>query len=131
MPQNIIAKQMVESCSMGESKCVIFIAWITATNVAQDDVSHFTIYINGTSYYVSKFNKTASIDQNLILIAFPVCTCAEHQVSVSAVDRCGHESQRSPNVIAEPNPFSNTTACEVTPSRNPGNYFHIIIILYM
>ena len=108
MPQNVIAKQKVERYT-GNSNCTIFIAWI---NIARDDVSNFTIYINGTSYYV--LNKTQSINQDLILTAFPVCTCAEHQVSVSAVDRCGHEGQRSPSITTTHRDLisSDTVACD-------------------
>ena len=84
------------------------------------------IYINGTSYYV--LHKTESIDQNLTLTAFPVCPCAEHQVSVSAVNHCG-EGQRSPSILPEQDPFSYPVMCEFTPSTNPG-INHVRILCY-
>ena len=115
MPQNINVQQKVERYT-GNSSCVIFIAWITPINVAQDDISHYMIYINGTNV----LNKTESIDQILTLTTFPVCTCAEHLVSVSAVDRCGREGQRSLSIIPEQDPFSDTEMCEFTPTTNTG-----------
>ena len=117
MPQNILVNLqqnlMVERYT-GNSSCTISIAWNTPKNIAQDDISHYIIYINGTTnYYI--LNKTESINQNLILTTFPVCPCAEHQVSVSAIDRCGREGQRSPSIIPEQDPFSDTEICELNP----------------
>ena len=111
MPQDVTIEQKVERCT-GNSSCMISIAWTTPRNVAQDDISHYMIYINGTNV----LNKTESINQNLVLTSFPVCPCAEHQVSVSAVDRCSHEGQRSPSAIPEPDPFSDAETCKSAPS---------------
>lgn len=119
MPQNVIVKQKMERYT-GSSSCTVFIAWNTPINVAQDDISHYIVYINGTSYYT--INKTENINQDLFLTTFPVCPCAEHQVSVSAVDQCGREGQRSPSIIPEQDSFSDTGICELA-TINPGiNY---------
>ena len=107
----------------------MYLGWTPPTSTAQDDVSHYMIYINGTNI----FNKTTNIGQNLILTAYPVCFCAAHQVKVSAVDRCGHEGQRSPNITPLQDPFSFSFECEfvsITPSTNPvaGKlYIHALI----
>ena len=127
MPQNVNVQQKVERYT-GNSSCVISIAWNTPVNVAQDDISLYIIYINGISYYI--LNKTESIDQNLILTTFPVCPCAEHSVSVSAVDVCGHEGQRSPSIIPEQESFSDTGMCKFTPSTNPGINHVCILMCY-
>jgi hypothetical protein len=122
IPQNIKVKQnlLVER----NSSCTVSIAWITPRNVAQDDVSHYIIYVNGTTnYYVLSNTTTNDPDQDLLLTTYPVCTCAEHQISVSAVDRCGREGERSPNIIPDRDPFSFTVTCEYAPSTNPGNCY--------
>ena len=119
MPQNVTVKQnlMVEKYTENSS-CTISIAWITPRNVTQDDISHYIIYINGTTnYYI--FSNSTTTDQDLILTTYPVCTCAEHQVSVSAVDRCDREGQRSPTIIPNQDPLSYPVMCELAPI-NPG-----------
>ena len=57
-----------------------------------------------------------------------MCPCAEHQVSVSAVDHCGREGQRSPSIIPEQDSFSDTEMCELAPSTNPG--INIMFVSY-
>ena len=92
MPYDVTVNQRTE-ISMGS--CIIYLGWNPLINTTQDDITHYMIYINGTNI----FNKTKSTDRPLMLSAFPVCTCAAHQISVSAVDRCGVESQKSPDII--------------------------------
>ena len=125
MPQNVTVNQRIYT---GSLSCILYVGWNPPMNVAQDDVSHYTIYINGTNI----LNKTTSIHQNLILTAYPVCTCAEHQVRVGAVDHCGREGQRSSSITPDQDPFLSAIVneCEfVTPSTNPdtGKYIHILI----
>ena len=97
MPYDLIVNQMT-MMSMGS--CIIHLGWNSPINITQADIAHYMIYINGTNI----MNKTKSTDHPLMLSAFPVCTCAAHQISVSAVDRCGVESQKSPDIIPDQDP---------------------------
>ena len=64
-------------------------------NFASNDVSLYTIYINGSNI-LTEASKT---DQNLTLTSYPVCSCASHNISVSATNRCGQEGQRSSIIL--------------------------------
>jgi hypothetical protein len=74
MPQNIkVKKNLMVERHTGNSSCTVSIAWITPRDVAQDDVFHYIIYINGpTSYYVSSNATTNDSDQDLLLTTYPV-----------------------------------------------------------
>ena len=113
MPQNVTVNQRIEEYTE-RSGCTIYLGWNPPTNIAQDDVSHYIIYINGTKFYSMMTN----INRNLILIAFPVCICASHQITVSAVDRCGREGQRSPNITPVPDQFMFPFECRIPQSTN-------------
>ena len=115
MPQNITVNQRIVSFMGSSMSCIIYIGWNPPTNVAPDDISFYTISVNGTNI----LNKTTGIHQNLILATYPMCTCAEHQVGVGAVDHCGREGQRSPSISPDQDPLSGgvVNECEfVTPS---------------
>ena len=71
------------------------------------------VYINETNAMSEK----SETDKNFTLTAYPVSSCGDHQVSVSAVNRCGREGQRSPLIMLdqEPLPLPLTT-CEDPPA---------------
>ena len=95
----------------------MYVGWNPPTNVAQGDISFYMIFINGTNI----LNKTANIHQNLIMTVFSVCTCAEHQVRIVAIDHCGREGQRSPSITPTQDPFSSIfiNECFVIPTIIP------------
>ena len=86
MPQNVIANQRIN----GTNGCTVLIGWLPPPNISEDDISHYMININGTS-----FNET------LTVTAHPVCECATYHVTVSAIDRCGRQGQRSLVVLSQ------------------------------
>ena len=105
----------------GSISCIIYVGWNTPINVAPDEISHYRIFINETNV----LNKTTNINQNLIMTAYPVCTCTEHQVRVGAVDHCGRDGQRSPSITPNHDlvqylvTFFNNECEFVIPTTNP------------
>ena len=77
--------------------CVIQLGWSPPINLDQEDISHYIVYIDG----IDILNKMSETDQNLTLISYPVCNCGVHSVSVSAVNHCGREGQRSHNITLQ------------------------------
>ena len=91
VPNHIISK-LIYGDSIGG--CVIQFSWSPPTNLDQSDISHYIVYINGTNV----LSKTSEMDQNMILVSYAVFSCGTHSISVSAVDRCGRDGQKSPNI---------------------------------
>ena len=81
----------------GVGGCIIQLGWSPPINLDQEDISHYIVYVDGTNV----LNKTSEMDQNVTLISYPVCSCGAHSISVSVVNRCGCEGQRSPNIMLE------------------------------
>ena len=86
MPQSIGAKLIKES-----EGCVILLGWTPPVN---RKISHYMIYVDETNV----LNTTSDTDQNVTLISYLINNCETHNVSVSAVNYCGCESQKSPSV---------------------------------
>ena len=106
IPQGIMTTQRMDNCT---GKCTILLGWNPPINIATEDVSHYMVYINETNALSEK----SETDKNFTLTAYPVSSCGTHQVSVSAVNRCGHEGQRSPLNMLDQEPLSlPLTMCE-------------------
>lgn len=90
MPQNTTSDQRKDATG----NCIVHLSWSFPNNIATGDVSHFTVYINGTNI----INETNNINESLTLAAYPVCSCATHNISISAVNRCGRVSPSTPNI---------------------------------
>ena len=99
VPQDIVVNQRTERY-MGN--CIINIGWRPPTNIDQDDITHYMIYINGTN----TFNETNDVNQNLMVISYSMCNCSTYQIRVSAVDRCGRQGQSTPTILLDQGPFS-------------------------
>ena len=94
MPNHIISKLIYDD---GIGGCVIQFSWSPPTNLDQSDISHYIVYVNGTNI----LSKTSEMDQNMIIVSYAVFSCGTHSVSVSAVDHCGRDGQKSPNITLE------------------------------
>ena len=94
-------------------KCTILLGWNPPNNIDIKDVSQYMVYINGTNL----LSQESETDKNFTLTAYPVNSCGVHQISVSTLNRCGHEGQRSPliSLDLEPLPLY-LTECEDLPS---------------
>ena len=109
MPQDITSNLVYDDSTGG---CVIQLGWSPPINLDQEDISHYIVYIDG----INVLNKTSEDDENLNLIFYPVCSCDVHSVSISAVNSCGHEGQRSHNIILEAvalDPGTSAFSCNV------------------
>ena len=103
--------------------CEVYIAWSLPSNTAPDDISHFTISINGT--HVD--NETRNTNETLTTIVYSLCSCGSHNISISAVNRCGRSSRSvivtvdgqlpTPQLIIDCQDKINTTS-DTTTSRN-------------
>ena len=74
--------------------CTIHLSWILPQNTDTLDVTHFAVSINGTNIA----NETNNFNQSLSSTAYTLCSCASHNVSISAVNRCGSVGQSSPTI---------------------------------
>ena len=71
-------------------QCTVHISWNLPTNIITEAVSHFTVYIDGLEI----INITNTTD-TLLSTYYPVCSCDDYNISVTAVDQCGREGQSS------------------------------------
>ena len=81
----------VQSAEYEMGKCAINISWIPPSNITISDTTHFMIYIDGENVH----NVTNSNSDTILSLSHQVSSCDSHNVSVSAVDRCGRESPPS------------------------------------
>ena len=58
----------------------------------------YEVYVNGTNV----FNVISTINQNLTVTSYPMCTCGAHRVSVNAVNRCGGKGQDTSVITLDP-----------------------------
>ena len=75
--------------------CMIHVSWNIPTNHDVAGIIYYMVHVNGENMV----NETSSNGQNLMMAAHHVCTCDDHHVTVSAVNRCGREGQRAPPVM--------------------------------
>ena len=71
-------------------QCTVHVSWNLPTNNITEAVSHFTVYIDG----LETINITNTND-TLLSTYYPVCSCDDYNISVTAVDQCGREGQSS------------------------------------
>jgi hypothetical protein len=106
-PQGIMTTQGKDNCT---GKCTILLGWSPPTNIAIEDISHYIVYINET-------NLLSQESKNFTLTAYPVSSCGAYQISVSTVDRCGREGQRSPIILLDQGPLPlSLTECQEPPT---------------
>ena len=74
----------------------IYLSWNLPSNIAPDDISHFTIYIDRTHIA----NETRSVNESLTVTVYRLCSCGSHNISITAVNRCGR-SGRSVFIIVD------------------------------
>lgn len=82
MPQILSARQF-ETYS---GNCDIYLLWSLPNNTAPNDTSHFAIYINGTHIADETRN---NVNENLTVTVYRLCSCGSHNISITAVNRCG------------------------------------------
>lgn len=97
MPQGVVAEQKMDNFE----RCSLYMIWSAPSNIANRDVNRFVVYVNGTV----SFNETNDKRKNLTLAVYPVCSCGAHNVSVSAVNRCGQMGQSTPTITLDENPI--------------------------
>ena len=105
MPQNVTANQRIDSTG----SCIILIGWNPPPSVAEDDISHYQVYVNDTNNF----------KENLTLTAYPVGTCGSHTVRVAAVNRCDRVGQNSSITTLDQDPFPLLTRESVVLTTQP------------
>ena len=107
--------------------CALNISWTAPDNIAISDIACFMIYIDG----MNDHNMTNSNNDTSIYLFYPVSSCASHNVSVSAVDRCGRESSPSSTITVNPKEVCVCVDATRTPAvDNNINSKYIIIQLH-
>ena len=91
IPQNVTANQRIDNTG----NCIILFAWNPPPNAAEDDVSHYLVYVN----------EAINFKENLTLAAYPVGTCGSHNIRVAAVNRCDRVSQNSSIITLNQDPL--------------------------
>ena len=77
--------------------CVLYMSWSSPPNIAEEDLSHYMIHLNGSNVV----NKTHTAGSSLQLFAYPVC-CGSHSVSIQAVNRCDRVGPSTANQTVLP-----------------------------
>ena len=109
MPQDMTIDQRE-----GESEsCTVHLSWNSPINTAVRYVDHYMVHINGRHVI------NESSDENITSTTYSACSCAPHNVSIRAVNRCGHIGQSTPNItlIPEDKKPLPTLVCNQSPSR--------------
>ena len=88
MPQHLIADQRMYAPDI----CILHLIWNNPRNIHVNDIRHVMIHINGTI----RANKT--ISENRTIAAYSLCSCASNDLTITAVNRCGHTSENTPNI---------------------------------
>ena len=84
--------------------CRVSLSWNAPNNILPDDITLYRNYLDEDNH----MNTTPRTDTSLSMTSFVVCDCAVHNVSVSTVNRCGVDGQRSPSITIEPESESNS-----------------------
>lgn len=118
MPQNPVGRQTVY-----DTWCILHIAWSNPKNMAAEDVSIYIISINGTNTHNETSNLTVTVS------VYHVCQCASHNVSITAMNKCGHVGSTA-RIVLHPDK-SQTEMCDSTCSNaSTGNYKWSCIFVY-
>ena len=113
----VIPRQIFNKIPTDSGNCNVHLFWNFPNNIALDDISHFTVHINGTHIA----NETRNANESSILTSYRLCSCGSHNISISAVNRCGMQSTL--NIIVEdPQPTSQfPMQCQDTTTMSSGN----------
>ena len=84
---------------MGSCALQIYISWISPPNIPISDVIQFAVYTD------EKIRVVNASNEPMMSIYDSMCSCAPHNISVSARNHCGHPGQRSPNITVNPEPL--------------------------
>lgn len=103
VPQVLSAEYAMGSCTLN-------ISWSAPSNIAIGDITHFVIYIIGPRVNMQR-NVNNSNNDPFLSVFFPVSSCASHNVSINAVDRCGREGPLSFSSV-NPEQFCDESVCE-------------------
>ena len=86
--------------------CIILLTWNPPPNAAEEDVSHYLVYVN----------ETINFKEDLTLTVYPVGNCGSHNIRVAAVNRCDRVSQNSSVITLDqaPSPFQSRVSDTLT-----------------
>ena len=94
-----IASDQRESTMGG---CTVFYSWSAPNNTDLRDISHFMVYFNGSR------NSFGTTGNSVFMKAQSVCTCASHNITIFAVDRCNRSGQPQFHVVSDVPNFDGT-----------------------
>ncbi len=114
MPQDITVRADIsrDDTIVG---CTVFLVWRSPSNLAPEDISHYNIYINGSSTII----RDSIADERLIVFSYRECnaSCATSLIGVSAVNRCFREGEIS-NITLDQRSLS-MSECERVSTVSP------------
>ena len=95
--------------------CMVYISWTLPSNVHLNDLAHFMIFFNGTPN-----NRIAVTSTNLTVnsILHPVCICGAHNISITAINRCGIIGEIRHHVVKDPEPLPDVVCVAVAANTN-------------
>ena len=103
--------EMVSNQTKDENRnCFLYLSWSSPPNIAEEDLSHYMIHLNGSNVV----NKTHIASSSWQSFAFQVC-CGSYNVSIQAVNRCGRVGPSTDNQTVLPTELPVVT-CPSEPS---------------
>ena len=106
MPQDLFASQLecnVQSSIINFIRCLNTYYWrYNPENATQAGITNYTIFLNGNLENNCTLNQLTSSTGTGITSLFCVQDCDANTLSVSAVNFCRREGQRSPDLILNP-----------------------------
>lgn len=74
--------------------CIVHYSWIPPRNTNMTNITHFMVTFNGVNKSVDYTG------ESVYMRAHSVCTCAQHNISIAAVDHCGRMGPSRNHVIS-------------------------------
>lgn len=116
MPQNFISTLRKDNVT---GRCEIRLGWNPPANIAQNDITHYTVFINRENV----INVTNDNNQNILLSSYPVCSCIDNEVWINAVNRCGRQGQNTLIIELDQEPIPlPLSPCETEITTHPNDF---------
>lgn len=140
VPQDVLAVQIEHGIVMGS--CIVTVFWQSPYDLFSGDDSKtdegikFKIFANGTNMSNDSIKLSNSNNETRFSTLLTMPGCANHTISISAVDICGREGPKSAGITLDPDmchmvPNNNTSAHDCTNAgvkANSLNYMTIMLL---
>ena len=106
---------------MGE--CTLQIAWIAPMNIAMENISHYMLSITNSSG-LTTINVNYTNHNTLFFLSYPLCSCTDHNVSISAINFCDRAGQSSLDMLVQSNFLDRDLVCQDTENHITGTEYN-------